>query len=147
MKKIFLLLMFTVTIFFTCKKKEETPPVVVIPDYADLVVGTYLGSEVRKAQDNWTVEYSNGSKTMTLEKLDKNKVQLKTFTSGPMPTFTLSDGGTWQGNQIITFTSTSNPYGSSRYLQNQLSIDFANGYTNGQPGQYTRYYYYDGTKQ
>jgi hypothetical protein len=139
------ILLLAMLTFFACKK-EETPPVVVTPDYADSVVGTYLGSEVRKGSDNFTVEYSNGSKTMIVEKLDKNKIQLKGFTSGPMPIFSLSDAGS--GN--IELTPDGFPdVGFNQYVPSskQLNIAIANGYTNGQPSPATRYYYFQGTKQ
>jgi hypothetical protein len=135
-----ILLLLALLIFFTCKEKEEIPPV--IPDYADSIVGTYLGGEVKKEADNWTVEYSNSSKTMKVVKLGKNRVQLDSFNVNFSPIFTLSDGGMHQGNQIITLTPEGYTGSGSRYLSKQLSIRLTIG-----SGSYTRYYYYDGTKQ
>jgi hypothetical protein len=136
----YFLLLLALAISFSCKK-EETPPVVVTPDYADSVVGTYLGSEIKYASDHSTQEYNNGSKTMTVVKLDKNKIQVNSFTSGPSAIFVLSDGGTNQGNQIITLTPSGSTQGAgfNSYQLKQITVNIKDGVP--------KYYYFQGTKQ
>lgn len=94
-----LLLVLVILTFFACKK-DDPDPVVVTPDYADSLVGTYIGHEIRFDSDNNTKLYEDVSKTMTIVKLDKNRIQLKTFYQGPMPIFNLSDRG--DGNIKLT---------------------------------------------
>jgi hypothetical protein len=138
--KNFLILLVILTVFFTCKKKEDPP---VEPDFADSIVGTYSGTEVKKGNDNWTVEYTKNPKIMTVIKIEKNRIKVNTFDNGLAPEFTLSDGGTHQGNQIITLTPVNvTAHGSSSLLTNKLTINFSYG-----SGIYIRYYSFQGTKQ
>ncbi len=139
-----LLIVLALLVFITCKKKDEDPPAPT-PDYADSLVGSYLGQEIRYKQDNSTQEYSNGSKTMTVTKLEKNKIQVSSFTSGPAPIFILSDGGSAK----IKLT----PQGSGEYgtgwneyslTAKQLNIYIIDCQSCGAA---TRYYYYQATKQ
>lgn len=138
MKNLFIILVFLT--FITCKKDEVDPPVVT-PDYADSLVGTYLGQEIRFQQDNWTQEYNDASATMTVTKLSKNRIQLFSFYQGPNPIFNLSDRG--DGN--IKLVSEGTDYGSNTYFispSNQLNIYIVTG-----SGSATRYYKYQATKQ
>lgn len=141
MKNLFIILVFLT--FITCKKDEVDPPVVT-PDYADSLVGTYLGQEVRFQQDNSTQEYNNGSKTMTVTKLDKNRIQVTSFNSGLSPKFTLSDRG--DGNIKLTPEGIAEyGTGNNEYFispSKQLYIYLVTG-----SGSATRYYSYQATKQ
>lgn len=73
---------------FACKKKEEPTP-----DYSESLVGTYIGMETYATPGSASVTYSNSSKTMTVTRLDKNRIQVSTFNNSSKPIFTLSDGG------------------------------------------------------
>jgi hypothetical protein len=133
------LLLLAFVIFFTCKEKEETPPVVVTPDYADSVVGTYYGTEVRKSSDNYTIQFSSSTKTMTVTKLEKNKVHVQSFDLGYSPKFTLSESSNGVKFTPESYTST----GSNNYTLSTkyLNLEFTNG------GTGPRYFYYQATKQ
>lgn len=135
MKNLFIILIFAV--FFSCKKDDVTPPPV-IPDYADSLVGTYMGQEIRYAGDNFTQEYNNATKLMTVTKISKNKIQLISFFQGPQPYFNLSlrsDGNIQLSPEGVTATGWNVYTVSSKELGVYVK--------DGAP----KYYYYSGTKQ
>jgi hypothetical protein len=137
MKKLMILIV--LISFFACKKEEVDPPVVT-PDYADSLVGTYVGTEVHLGTDNMTQEYNNGSKTMTVTKISKNKIQLSSFYNGGSPFFNLSDDGA--GTIILSpesFTAYGN--GNNRYILSSKSFSV---YLKDSFSKYKRFY---GTKQ
>ena len=121
-----------------CKKKKDPEPVT--PDYADSLVGTYVGSEIHFAADNNTQQYNNASSTMTVNKLGKNKIQVLQFNSGGTPIFNLSaraDGNIVLSPEGLTEYSTGwNVYFLST---KQLNIYIKDGIP--------KYYYYQGDKQ
>lgn len=84
-------------------KKNEPDPEPITPDYADSLVGTYLGQTINYDSDNSTELYNNGSKTMTVTKISKNKIQVSSFYGGPSPYFDLSDAGS--GNIFVNISS------------------------------------------
>lgn len=129
--------------FLACKDKDDPQPEPPVPDYADSLVGTYLGTEIRFQQDNSTQEYNNGSKTMTVAKLGKNRIQVMSFTSGPMPIFNLSEGGS---NGINLSPEGMNSGGFNKYILDikQLNIKVTNA---PGAGAASRYYYYQAIKQ
>lgn len=84
-------------------KKNDVKPEPETPDYADSLVGTYLGQTINYDGDNVTQLYNNGSKTMTVTKISKNKIQVSSFYGGPAPYFDLSDAGS--GNITLNVSS------------------------------------------
>jgi len=90
--KNFLLVFALLSILVSCKK-DDPDPEPETPDYADQLVGTYMGEERYYDTDKTTILHSNASKTITIAKVEKNKIQISTFHSGASPLFTLSDGG------------------------------------------------------
>lgn len=136
-----LLFLLALLAIISCKKKEDPVPTPVVPDYADSLVGSYLGHEIRYMQDNSTKEYENVSKTMTVTKLSKNRIQVSSFTPALSPVFSLSDGGS--GDIAMTPESISSA-GFNKYISSikQLNIYIVTG-----SGSSTRYYYFQATKQ
>lgn len=136
MKKI--LIMITIIALFSCKKDEEAP--VVVPDYADSVVGTYVGEEAIADGAVGNTTYNNTSKTMTVTKREKNKILLKSFNDGSGMLFTLSEG------IFLTLASGSTePYGPSSYNSynpstKQLRVYYRDSILD-------KYYSFTGTKQ
>lgn len=136
MKYFLIILCFTA--FLSCKKDEEDPEPVT-PDYADSLVGTYIGQEILYSSDNFTQLYNNSSSTLTVIKLGKNWIQVKTFNSGIMPGFTLSGDGS--GNVILTPGGVTAHGSGNKYFTSakQLNIYVKDGIP-----QYNKY---QGTKQ
>jgi hypothetical protein len=91
MKK-YILVFALLSILVSCKK-DDPEPEPETPDYADGLVGTYVGTEINYGTDNSSKEYENTSKTMTVTKLEKNKIKITEFNGGYPISFTLSDGG------------------------------------------------------
>jgi hypothetical protein len=77
MKK-YILVFALLSILVSCKK-DDPEPEPVTPDYADGLVGTYVGTEINYGTDNSSKEYENTSKTMTVTKLEKNKIKVESF--------------------------------------------------------------------
>jgi hypothetical protein len=123
---------------FACEKKKDPEPVT--PDYADSLVGTYIGTEIQYAADNNTQQYNNSSKTMTVTKLGKNRIQVSQFNAGSTPIFNLSTRT--DGNIVLS------PEGLAEYSTGWniyfLSTRQLNIYVkDGVP----RYFRYQGDKQ
>lgn len=139
MKNFLIILVLLVAGLSSCKKDKDAPEPVT-PDYADGMVGTYLGQEIYLKADNYTQVYNNGSKTVTVVKLDKNKIQINTFYAGS-GVFTLSDNG--NGNIKLTPLTPFVEYGVSNNNYYTTSKQL-NVYVKDALNKYIRY---QGTKQ
>jgi hypothetical protein len=84
-----LLIILSLVVLISCKK-DDPDPEPQTPDYAETLVGTYIGTEVQLGSDNMTQEYNNSSKTMTITRVDKNKIMVSTFNIGIKPEFSLT---------------------------------------------------------
>jgi hypothetical protein len=140
MKK-YILIFALLSILVSCKK-DDPEPEPVTPDYADGLVGTYVGTEINYGTDNSSKEYENTSKTMTVTKLEKNKIKVESFQGNYAITFTLTSGG---GDDVLM--SSSAPYqaygiGNCKYFASPKKLGIYVKDVNS-----LKYKYYSGTKQ
>jgi hypothetical protein len=138
--KNFLILTIAV-LFISCGKDDITPfTPPAIPDYADSLVGTYLGQEILYDSDNSTQLYNNGSKTLTVTRMEKNKIMVSSFNGGSSLSFFLSEGtnGTIK-LKPINFQEYATGWNSYSIVAMQLNIYIKNGSNN--------YQYFQGIKQ
>jgi hypothetical protein len=139
MKK-YILVFALLSILVSCKK-DDPEPEPETPDYADGLVVTYVGTETRYQQDNWTVDYTNSSKTMVITKLEKNRIKLTSFDAGYSPTFKVterSDGNITLTPENFTPNGTSTYFNSSKQLGTSITTGVAST---------TRYHHYSAVKQ
>lgn len=92
MKHLIWILAISLTII-SCKKDDDDP---VTPDYSTDLVGTYVGNETYAEPAEGTIVYSNTSSTLTITRVDKNKIKVSGFyaNGGSNANFDLSYGGT-----------------------------------------------------
>jgi hypothetical protein len=133
----YLIFLFAILTLVSCKEKDKEE---VTPGYADGLVGTYVGQETAYGTNGSTVTYNNASATFTVTKLEKNKIKLSSFNSGPSVQFTLTQRA--DGNiELIPISWAAHGSGNNVYFNSvkQLNVYVKDGVPS--------YYSFQGTKQ